>query len=52
MENPATWGPAERTIKRALDRYEDGRAQGVIGLSPYAMIARELRAAGLLVEHD
>lgn len=52
MENPASWGPVERTIKRAMDRYEENRAKGIIGLSPYAVIANELRAAGLLVDHD
>jgi len=52
MENPESWGPAERTIKRAMDRYEESTAEGMIGLSPYAAIANELRVAGLLVDHD
>jgi hypothetical protein len=50
MENPSTWGPAERVIQKALAEAEQDRVAEVIGLSTARRIADALRAAGLLKE--
>lgn len=50
MENPATWGEAERVIHDALAECERADAEGRVGASRPAKIARALREAGLLAE--
>jgi hypothetical protein len=50
MENPATWGKAERTIAAAKERWAAARNEGIVGLSLARTIADALRAEGLLVE--
>ncbi len=50
MENPATWGEAERIVNETLcSAYED-RAAGVIGLSTARRVTDALRTAGLLTD--
>lgn len=48
MENPRTWGPAERVVNETWIDWEVDRANGVIGLSLARRITDALRAAGLL----
>lgn len=48
MENPQTWGEAEKTIHKAMRDAELGRARGLVGLSAAAQVANALRCAGLL----
>lgn len=48
MENPATWGPAEHVVSKALKDAAAARAQGVIGLSTVRQVTDALREAGLL----
>lgn len=50
MENPATWGPVEKTIDAAMQEAEKRQSQGVVGLSNVRIIADALRAAGLVKE--
>lgn len=52
MENPATWGPAEKVIRQALDEDHQARLspEPVIGLSLPRLIADALRKEGLLDE--
>ena len=51
MENPATWGPAERVVREVLDEERALRQDGqvVIGLSLEMRITDALREAGLLM---
>ena len=51
MENPATWGEAEKVIRQAYDAHSEDRAKGVYGLSLVRRIADALREAGLLEGH-
>ena len=51
MENPATWGEAEKVIRQAYDAHSEDRAKGVVGLSLVRRIADALREAGLLEGH-
>lgn len=48
MENPSSWGPAEKTVAAAIDEWNKARAKGVIGLSLISSITEALRKAGLL----
>lgn len=48
MENPATWGRAEKVINNAYGQWHDARMKGVIGLSLARYIADSLRVNGLL----
>lgn len=50
VENPATWGKAERVIDEALDEADAAFQDQVCGLSVPRRIADALRQAGLLVE--
>lgn len=52
MENPATWGPAEHVVRRALEEAERQRQAGVVGLSTVRLITDSLREEGLLEEED
>lgn len=49
MENPATWGPAEKVISKAWTDWTDWtQREGRIGLSLPKTIASALREADLL----
>lgn len=54
MENPATWGPAEKIIAEVhqawIKNLHKPADERVIGLSLYRQIADALREAGLLSE--
>ena len=52
MENPATWGPAEKVIDAAIENHDHlvRTNPGFCGLSLTRQIADALREAGLLVE--
>lgn len=51
MENPATWGPIEKTIHRVIQEHEETRARKMVGgYSLEAKIAHALRDAGLTTE--
>jgi len=50
MENPATWGEAERVVSDALDAAHEARERGVVGLSTVRQITDALRKAELLVD--
>lgn len=50
MENPATWGEAEKVISDALRKADHAMTAGIIGLSRARRVADALRAAGLLKE--
>jgi hypothetical protein len=52
MENPATWGKAEKVIDQAHKDYWKARKDGVIGWSLIHTIAEALREAGLLRDED
>jgi hypothetical protein len=52
VEDPATWGEAERVISAALKRHEHDRSLGIIGLSRARIIADALRENGLLVPRE
>lgn len=56
MENPATWGQAERIIAEVhrswLDNLHRTADERVTGLSLYRQIADALREAGLLREEE
>jgi hypothetical protein len=55
MENPATWGKAEKIVATVIDDHFEhhrkvaaGEAEPVMGLSLAAKVTSALRAAGLL----
>lgn len=48
MENPMTWGHAEWVVHDAMQEYETGRQQGLVGLSEVRYITDALRKAGLI----
>jgi len=52
MENPATWGEAEKVIHDVMmkDHYAKQEEPGLCGLSLPRQIADALRKAGLLKE--
>ena len=54
MENPATWGPAEKIIQETYMKWYESQYEPagitVFGLSLYRQIADALRSAGLLKE--
>ena len=52
MENPATWGRAERIVHEALKRQQEAVARGLVGLSQARTVTDALRAEGLLKEED
>lgn len=51
MENPATWGPAEKIIEQVLHDHAK-LPRGTCGLSVNRKIADALREAGLLKEEE
>lgn len=59
MENPATWGEAERVVNEVLTSFFDNQARAVndptttlVGLSLESQITTALRNAGLLSRRD
>jgi hypothetical protein len=50
MENPDTWGEAERIVSTAYLEWAADRDKGVIGLSLTRRVTDALRKAGLLKE--
>lgn len=52
MENPATWGRAEKTVDEALRKAGQAKRLGVYGLSTVRQITDALRAEGLLILED
>ena len=52
MENPATWGEAEKIIDGAYTTWWHDRESGVIGLSLAKQIGDALYEAGLLKKPD
>jgi hypothetical protein len=48
MENPATWGKAEKVIDKAIRDADKAHFQGIVGLSTTRRVADALREAGLL----
>lgn len=50
MENPNTWGQAEKVVHSALLQVEKNRQEKRIGLSAERTITDALRLAGLLRE--
>ena len=52
MENPATWGEAERIVEQCLQEDEDAKWRGICGLSLPRRITDALRDAGLLSSKD
>jgi hypothetical protein len=52
MENPATWGPAEKVVDEAHAKWYDARERGIIGLSLARTITDALREAGLLKDAE
>lgn len=50
MENPATWGPAEKAVDGAITDAYKNRHAGLVGLSLTRQITDRLRKAGLLRE--
>lgn len=52
VENPASWGRAERVIHEALREADVAREAGVFGASRAAVVASALRREGLLSEED
>ncbi len=48
MENPASWGEAEKTVDQAIENAYHNRKTGLIGLSLTRQVTDALRAAGLL----
>lgn len=50
MENPATWGKAERLVHLAIRSHHNAQAAGFTGLSLVRTITDVLRDAGLLRE--
>jgi hypothetical protein len=53
MENPATWGEAEKIVSRVITEHDAlmRREPGLCGLSLERQITDALRRAGLLAEH-
>ena len=52
VENPSTWGEAERVVDEAMRRATELQEQGLMGLSVARQVTDALREHGLLVEHD
>lgn len=50
MENPATWGKAERVVADAMEAADEAYRTGYVGLSTVRQITDALREAGLLKE--
>jgi len=48
MENPDTWGKAEKIIDQAITDYARDVLHGIVGLSLARRIADDLRAAGMV----
>lgn len=48
MENPATWGRAERVVAKAIKNFQDQTVPQTAGLSLVRQITDALRADGLL----
>lgn len=51
MENPATWGRAERIVDTALKQWDEAHAAGFVGASRAMLICDALRKEGLLPTH-
>lgn len=51
MENPQTWGPAERLINTVIVQHAYAQADGCCGLSLERKITDALRAEGLLLDN-
>lgn len=49
-ENPATWGPVERSIHEAIQKHHEAQIQGKIGYSLPKYITEYLKAAGFVIE--
>ena len=47
-EEPATWGPAEHVVSKALDEAHAAHAAEICGLSTVRRVTDALREAGLL----
>ena len=52
MENPQTWGAAEKVVARALAEAELRREKGTPGLSVARQITDALRDSGLLLDPE
>jgi len=59
MENPETWGEAEKIVRRVLDEHDEhhrqvaqGKAEPICGLSLERKITEALREASLLSHED
>lgn len=52
MENPATWGRAEKVVHEAHQRWWKDRADGVAGLSLERYITDALRRENLLRDEN
>ena len=52
MENPATWGKAEKVVAQAQEKWQRDRENRVIGLSEVRSITDALRREGLLREES
>lgn len=48
MENPGTWGEAEKVIAAAIEENDVAHMKGIVGSSLVSRIADALRGAGLL----
>lgn len=49
MENPATWGQAERLVSKTHEKWIKAMQQGLVGASLPMMVCNALREAELLV---
>ena len=56
MENPATWGPAEKIIARTLDEFDENKRRSpderIIGWSLPRQITYALQQSGLLLKEN
>lgn len=50
MENPATWGEAERVVAQALKEHHEAMVAGIVGRSDVKAITDALKKARLLKE--
>jgi hypothetical protein len=52
MENPATWGPAEKVVDKVIREVYENRRAGITGLSMVRRVTDGLREAGLLRDRE
>lgn len=52
MEDPSTWGLAERAVAQAIKEHSKATAAGVIGRSQVRAITDALRDVGLLINSE